>query len=44
MALEGLLKPRQPDTIYRWLDRYEAEGADGLYVRSGRGRPAAYEP
>lgn len=44
VALEGLLKFRQPDTIYRWLDRYEAEGVSGLYVRAGRGRPPAYEP
>lgn len=43
VALEGLLRPRQPDTIYRWLDRYETDGVAGLYVSSGRGRPPAYE-
>ena len=44
VALQGLLRPRQPDTIYEWLDRYEAEGIEGLTIQDGRGRPAAYEP
>lgn len=44
VALNGLLKRRQPDAIYEWLDRYEAEGVEGLTIREGRGRPAAYEP
>lgn len=30
VALHGLLKPRDPDTIYNWLDIYEAEGIAGL--------------
>ena len=30
VALHGLLKPRDPDTIYNWLDIYEAEGVAGL--------------
>ena len=44
VALKGLLKERDPDTIYSWLNRYEAEGIEGLTVRDGRGRKAAYEP
>ena len=44
VALNGLLKQRQPDAVYRWLDRYEAEGIEGLTIREGRGRPPAYEP
>lgn len=40
----GLLKPRDPDTIYRWVHRYQAEGIVGLEIRSGRGRKPAYEP
>ena len=44
VARAGLLKERQPDTVYGWLDRFEAEGEAGLYIRSGRGRKAAYEP
>lgn len=30
VAKHGLLKLRDPDTVYAWLDRYEAEGLDGL--------------
>jgi hypothetical protein len=30
VARSGLLKPRDPDTVYAWLDRYQAEGAAGL--------------
>jgi hypothetical protein len=30
VALRGLLKPRDPDTVYGWLDLYQAEGIDGL--------------
>lgn len=44
VALNGLLRIRQPDTLYDWLDRYEAEGIDGLTIREGRGRLPAYEP
>ena len=44
VALNGLLRPRQPDTVYDWLNRYEAEGVDGLYIEDGRGRKPAYEP
>ena len=43
VARTGLLRPRQPDTVYRWLARYRAEGIAGLTIRPGRGRtPAAY--
>ena len=44
VALSGLLKPRSPDTIYRWLDRYETDGAEGLLVKTGRGRKPAISP
>jgi nucleoside phosphorylase len=30
VARYGLLKPRDPDTIYAWLDAYEADGFEGL--------------
>jgi Winged helix-turn helix len=30
VAKSGLLKPRDPETVYAWLDRYEAQGAAGL--------------
>lgn len=26
VALSGLLRPREPDTVYAWLDRYLADG------------------
>jgi len=44
VALEGLLKSRDPDSIYSWLARYEAEGAAGLLVKDGRGRKPAFSP
>ena len=43
VARSGLLRPRDPDTVYSWLDRYELEGVAGLTVAPGRGRkPAAF--
>jgi hypothetical protein len=33
VARQGLLKPREPDTVYEWLDWYEHEGVDGLLSR-----------
>jgi Winged helix-turn helix len=30
VARSGLLKPRDPDTVYHWLDYFEAEGLNGL--------------
>ena len=30
VAKRGLLKPRDPDTVYAWLGRYQAEGVAGL--------------
>jgi transposase len=30
VAKSGLLKQRDPETVYAWLDRYEAQGAAGL--------------
>jgi Winged helix-turn helix len=30
VARTGLLKPRHPDTLYDWLDRYHAHGLAGL--------------
>lgn len=36
VAQRGLLRHRDPDTVYRWLNRYEAEGFAGLIQRSRR--------
>lgn len=44
VATNGLLKERDPDSVYSWMNRYEAEGIDGLTIRDGRGRKPAYEP
>jgi hypothetical protein len=30
VAASRLLQPRDPDTLYAWLDRYQAEGVPGL--------------
>src|ERR1051325_9750042 len=47
VATQGLLKPRDPDTVYGWLQLYESEGVAALVVhqhggnrrRSLRGAP-----
>lgn len=44
VALDGLLKPRDPDSVYSWFHRYGAEGLDGLLIKSGRGRKPAFSP
>ena len=44
VARQGLLRPRDPDTVYAWLDRYQREGLAGLHVRPGRGRKPAFSP
>jgi hypothetical protein len=39
VARRGILKPHAPDTVYDWLDRYEARGSAGLiqHPRGHRG-------
>ena len=44
VALHGLHKQRDPDTVYDWVRRYRAEGLRGLLVRPGRGRKPAFPP
>ena len=44
VSQEGLLVVRKPDQVYTWLNRYEAEGMDGLTIRPGRGRMPAFSP
>jgi transposase len=44
VARTGLLRPRQPDTVYRWVHRYRTEGVAGLRDRPGRGRRPAFSP
>jgi Helix-turn-helix domain len=42
VAREGLLRRRDPDTVYGWLDRFELEGVAGLTIAPGRGRKPAF--
>jgi hypothetical protein len=45
VARTGLLKPRDPDTLYAWLDTYATAGCRALMVlRAGRGRKPAFSP
>jgi hypothetical protein len=44
VARTGLLRPRDPDTICAWLDRFAAAGVAGLQMRPGRGRKPAFFP
>lgn len=44
VAQYGLLKNRRWETVAGWLNAYIAKGLGGLYLESGRGRKAAYEP
>jgi Winged helix-turn helix len=30
VAQRGLLRRRDPDTVYAWLDRYQADGLTGV--------------
>lgn len=38
VAVTGLLKVRDPDTIYAWLNRYEQYGLAGLRLPRRQGR------
>jgi len=38
VARQGLLKPRDPDTLYGWLRLYEAEGVSGLVAHQHGGK------
>lgn len=44
VARKGLLRPRNPDTVYAWYHRYVDEGLEGLEIREGRGREPAFPP
>jgi hypothetical protein len=37
VATQGLLKPRDPDTVYGWLQLYESEGVAALVVHQHGG-------
>jgi transposase len=44
VALHGLLKKRDPDSVYSWVHAYQAEGLAGLRIKPGRGRKPAFSP
>ena len=44
VALNGLLKPRDPERVKEWIERYLEEGLKGLLVREGRGRKPSFSP
>ena len=44
VALRGLLKVREPDSVYSWVRRYQHEGSKGLENKPGRGRKPAFSP
>jgi hypothetical protein len=44
VARRGLLKPRDPDSVYTWLERYREGGVAGLRIHAGRGRKPSFPP
>jgi hypothetical protein len=44
VALFGLLRPRDPESVSGWIERYQQSGIKGLLVSDGRGRKAAFFP
>lgn len=44
IARSGLLRPRRPETVMAWLDRYTIDGIAGLQIQPGRGRKPAFSP
>ncbi len=44
VALQGLLRRHQPDTVYGWIKRFRTEGLAGLHIKPGRGRKPAFSP
>ena len=45
VARRGLLRPRRPETLYEWVQRFTAHGVAGLLtIRPGRGRKPAFSP
>jgi transposase len=42
VAKEGLLRPRDPDTVYSWLASYENEGIAGLKGHKQGGKRRGY--
>ncbi len=43
-ARDRVLRPRHPETVDLWLNRWDAEGIERLPIRDGRGRTPAFSP
>lgn len=39
-----LIPRRDPDTMYSWMNLYEAGGVKALVIKQGRGRKPAFSP
>lgn len=44
VALKGLLRVRDPESVSGWIGRYQQAGIKGLLVSRGRGRKASFSP
>jgi len=44
VASQGLNQTYQPETVSKWITRYQTHGLDGLRVQLGRGRKPAFSP
>lgn len=44
VACHLLLRPHHHKTVSQWLNRYQADGLAGLFIKAGRGRKAAFQP
>ena len=44
VARTGLLRPRQPETVAAWVDRFQRHGVAGLSIQPGRGRKPVFSP
>ena len=44
VALHGLLRERDPDSVYSWVHVYQSEGLAGWRIKPGRGRKPAFSP
>ena len=44
VALKGLLKVRDPESVSGWIRRYQQNGIKGLQVAIGRGRKPTFFP
>lgn len=43
-AAVSVLKPKKPETVKFWCERFLQEGREGLVVQAGRGRKPAFFP